>query len=92
MLNIRLFSTTALILLLNVVFSISVSAEKEENQMILVPAGTFTMGNDKRAPDERPVHKVYLDAYYISKYEVTNTEYYESVSYTHLTLPTTPYV
>lgn len=76
-LNISLFSTTSLILLLNVVFSIGVSAEKKENSLILIPAGTFTMGNEKRASDERPVHKVYLDAYYISKYEVTNAEYYD---------------
>ena len=49
----------------------------EENKLILIPAGTFTMGSNKRADDEKPVHKVYLDAYYISKYEVTNSEYYE---------------
>ncbi len=45
--------------------------------MILVSAGTFTMGSTIRAADEKPVHKVYLDAYYISKFEVTNAEYYE---------------
>lgn len=45
--------------------------------MILIPAGTFTMGSDTRAADEKPMHKVYLDAYYIGKYEVTNAEYYE---------------
>ena len=45
--------------------------------MILIPAGTFTMGSDSRAADEKPRHKVYLDVYYISKYEVTNAEYYE---------------
>ncbi|MCG8625117.1 MAG: SUMF1/EgtB/PvdO family nonheme iron enzyme, partial [Proteobacteria bacterium] len=35
------------------------------------------MGSDNRAADEKPQHKVYLDTYYISKYEVTNAEYYE---------------
>ena len=48
-----------------------------EPELILVPAGTFTMGSERRAADERPMHKVYLDAYYIGKYEVTNAEYYE---------------
>ncbi len=48
-----------------------------EPELILVPAGTFTMGSEQRAVDERPMHKVYLDAYYIGKYEVTNAEYYE---------------
>ncbi|MDE0087088.1 MAG: formylglycine-generating enzyme family protein [Candidatus Poribacteria bacterium] len=76
-LDIRLFFTTLLILLLSIAFTIAVSAEKKENPLILIPGGTFTMGNEKRAPDERPTHKVYLDAYYISKYEVTNAEYYE---------------
>lgn len=42
-----------------------------------VPAGEFEMGDnfDEGFPDERPVHKVYLSAYYIEKYEVTNEEY-----------------
>lgn len=41
-----------------------------------VPAGEFIMGDDKsNRSDEKPVHKVYLDAYYIGKYPVTNAEY-----------------
>ena len=69
-------STTLLVLSFSVGIIFGASA-KDEKQLILIPAGTFTMGNDSRAADERPVHKVYLDAYYISKYEVTNAEYYE---------------
>jgi formylglycine-generating enzyme required for sulfatase activity len=37
--------------------------------MIYVPAGEFVMG------DEKPAHKVHLDAFYIGKYPVTNAEY-----------------
>ena len=48
----------------------------DEENLILIPAGTFTMGSERRAADEKPMHKVYLDAYYIGKYEVTNAEYY----------------
>jgi formylglycine-generating enzyme required for sulfatase activity len=73
----KLLSLSVLSLLLYVTFALEVSAEKKEDQMILVPAGTFTMGGANRAADERPIHKVYLDAYYIGKYEVTNAEYYE---------------
>jgi formylglycine-generating enzyme required for sulfatase activity len=41
-----------------------------------VPAGEFIMGNDKSGrDDEMPAHKVFLDAYYIAKYPVTNAEY-----------------
>lgn len=53
-----------------------VTADEKENKMILVSAGTFTMGSAIRAADEKPAHKVFLDAFYISKYEVTNAEYY----------------
>ena len=51
----------------------SVSAESE---LCLIPAGTFTMGSDDDLPNEAPAHKIYLDAYYIGKTEVTNAEYY----------------
>ena len=47
-----------------------------EPDLCLVPAGTFTMGSDDDLPNEAPAHKVYLDAYYIGKTEVTNAEYY----------------
>lgn len=47
----------------------------EPNEMILVPAGEFTMGSNTRLPDEGPEHKVTLPAYYIDKYEVTNMQY-----------------
>ncbi len=44
-------------------------------EMMLVPAGEFTMGSNEGDSDEKPVHKVYLDAFYIDKYEVTNALY-----------------
>ncbi|MCA9874327.1 MAG: SUMF1/EgtB/PvdO family nonheme iron enzyme [Anaerolineales bacterium] len=41
-----------------------------------VAAGPFIMGDDNsREKDEKPAHEVYLDAYYIGKYPVTNAEY-----------------
>ena len=73
------FNITALPLLI-LLFSVSLCAfvfAQDAENMIRIPAGTFTMGSDTRAADEKPMHKVYLDAYYISKYEVTNAEYYE---------------
>jgi formylglycine-generating enzyme required for sulfatase activity len=48
-------------------------------QMVLVPEGTFAMGSDSGQANEQPVHQVYLDAYYIDKYEVTNALYKECV-------------
>jgi len=43
--------------------------------MVLIPAGNFNMGSTSGQPSEQPVHAVYLDAYYIDKYEVTNGVY-----------------
>ena len=46
--------------------------------MVLIPAGAFEMGSTKY-DDEKPVHTVTLDAYYIDQYEVTNAQYAECV-------------
>ena len=43
--------------------------------MRLVPAGNFIMGSDNGYENERPVHTVYLDDFYIDTYEVTNASY-----------------
>ncbi len=43
--------------------------------MVLIPAGEFQMGSNKGDIDEKPVHTVYVDAFYIDKYEVTNAQY-----------------
>lgn len=45
-------------------------------KMVLIPAGKFRMGTDQLAGSEsKPIHSVYLDAFYIDKYEVTVGEY-----------------
>jgi sulfatase modifying factor 1 len=44
-------------------------------EMVYIPAGEFTMGSDRGEKNEKPVHKVYLGAYYIDKYEVTVDNY-----------------
>lgn len=43
--------------------------------LVYVPAGEFTMGSDNGAVDEKPVHTVYLDAFWIDQTEVTNKQY-----------------
>jgi len=63
-------------------------------EMILIPAGEFSMGSSqeeinilskkfnissKELSSEVPCHTVYLDAYYIDKYEVTNGQFKEFI-------------
>ena len=43
--------------------------------MVLVPAGDFMMGSYGGHADEQPLHRVYVDAFYLDKYEVTNADY-----------------
>lgn len=40
-----------------------------------VPAGPFIMGDDNGRDDEKPAHRVNLNAFYINKCPVTNAEY-----------------
>lgn len=45
------------------------------SDMVLVPAGEFIMGSQEGSPDERPAWRVYLEAFYIDRYPVTNAQY-----------------
>lgn len=57
---------------------------KTKAEMVMVPAGEFLMGSDKKMDrlayrSEIPQHRVYLDAFEIGKYEVTALEYLKFV-------------
>ena len=54
--------------------------EDIDAQMVFFQAGQFTMGTDETLDmnvfnDEKPSHTVYLNDFYIDKYEVTNSQY-----------------
>ena len=56
--------------------------EQDVAEMVLIPAGNFQMGSeadysdDSEADhDEFSVHTVYVDAFYMDKYEVTNAQF-----------------
>ena len=51
--------------------------------MVLIPAGNFQMGsNDGDDDDEKPVHIVHIDAFYMDADEVTNAQYRKFMSAT----------
>ena len=54
--------------------------DKIKKKVVYVPHGYFYMGNDNGHKDEQPMRKIYLDSYYISRYEVTNKEYAEFIN------------
>jgi formylglycine-generating enzyme required for sulfatase activity len=45
--------------------------------MVSIPAGTFQMGDSfsEGSSNERPVHTVTLDSFYMGKYDITNSQY-----------------
>ena len=48
--------------------------------MVMVPAGFFLMGSDPKidraaGPQEQPQHHVYVDAFLIDRYEISNVDY-----------------
>jgi len=51
--------------------------KKDNSEMIFIPAGKFFMGSLEKEgnSNEHPQHEVYLDDYYIDKYEVTNEQF-----------------
>jgi len=54
------------------------SVEKADpKNMILVSSGFFIMGSNRSLEDEAPEHRVYLDSYWIDKYEVSAGKFAE---------------
>lgn len=52
-------------------------ADSHHEGMVLVEAGEFLMGSNDGYADEKPVHKVYIEKFYMDTYEVTNAQYCE---------------
>jgi formylglycine-generating enzyme required for sulfatase activity len=66
----------------------AISAVRDD--MVLVPAGEFTMGTPAGSgglPDEHPARLVYLSAFWIDRYEVTNAAYETFVQATDYVAP-----
>lgn len=59
----------------------------DEVKTALIPAQSFLMGSDDGRNDERPVHRVWIDAFAIGVTQVTNREYAAFVRATGHPLP-----
>ncbi len=66
-------------------------AGTQDMPMALVPAGEFTMGSNL-ADDEKPGHHVYLNAFYMDKYEVTVGQYAKFLEVTDMEEPPDWYI
>jgi formylglycine-generating enzyme required for sulfatase activity len=55
--------------------------------MVYIPEGEFTMGSNDGNNDEKPPRKVYLDAYWMGKTEVTVKQYMKFVNETKKNYP-----
>jgi sulfatase modifying factor 1 len=60
---------------------------KDEVPMVLIPAGEFQMGSNDGKDNEKPIHTVYLNAFYIDVYEVTNEQYKKFMDVTEYKAP-----
>ncbi len=50
----------------------AVRGEPPFPDMVWIPGGTFHMGSDDFYPEERPVHEVAVDGFWMDRYAVTN--------------------
>jgi len=60
---------------------------KDGRLMVLIPEGEFEMGYNDGHEDEKPAHKVFLKAFYMDVYEVTNAQYKKFVDATNYKKP-----
>jgi len=80
------------ILALGITTSFSQSSEEPQKagqtqaEVVLIPGGEFLMGKGEEG-DCSPVHKVFVDSFYMDKYEVTNSQYAKFCEETGRQLP-----
>jgi formylglycine-generating enzyme required for sulfatase activity len=43
--------------------------------MVEIPGGWFSMGSRRGGPEEKPIHKVWVDSFLMDRYELTQQEY-----------------
>ena len=53
---------------------------KARKAMVRIPSGEFEMGSDTGDADEKPVHTVYVDKFFMNNYPVTNADFKKFVN------------
>jgi formylglycine-generating enzyme len=67
------------------------SGEPRDPRMVWIPGGTFRMGSEDFYPEERPVHEVTVDGFWIDRYLITNEQFARFVEATgYVTLAERP--
>ena len=61
--------------------------KRDGKEMVHVPGGDFLMGSDEGKDNERPIHTVCVEAFYIDRYPVINEEYKRFVDATGHPVP-----
>ncbi len=67
---------------------IKLRTSPEGVEMVKIPNGPFTMGDNEGEPDERPAHEVELETFWIDRTEVTFRQYDRCVSEGYCRVPT----
>ncbi len=58
-----------------------------EPRMVAIPLGWFLMGSDAGQENEQPVHRVWVDAFELAEFQVTNAEYAKFLTATNHRAP-----
>jgi len=53
---------------------VNTTSDSSSGELVLIPGGDFLMGSDSEG-DHCPAHNVYVDSFYMDRYEVTNAQY-----------------
>ena len=63
----------------------------DAREMVLIPEGIFSRGSDSGGYDEKPAQEIYLDAFYIDKYEVSVKDYNKYRKLANYVKPSVPF-
>src|SRR3984957_19490174 len=60
--------------------------DRQTDNLVWIPGGTFRMGSDRHYPEEAPSHRVSVDGFWIDRTPVTNAQFRQFVRATgHVT-------